>query len=76
MRAKEAEMAKPDDDHDYGAPPHLHVPDGTLEERKAWWKDVIDKAEASPLVEGTVDELFDRVKRRGRDSLSGSKRAA
>jgi hypothetical protein len=61
---------------DVGGPPELAVPDGTLEERKAWWKAVIERAEASPLIEGTVDELFDRVKRRGRERLEQSKHAA
>jgi hypothetical protein len=75
-RNMEAMMAEPHDDQDYGAPPHLCLPDGALDDRRAWLKAVIEKAEASPLVEGTVDDLFDRVKRRGRENLAKSKRAA
>ena len=59
-----------------GAPPHLTVPDGTMEEQSIWLRTAWERGIASPLVEGSLDELFEGAKRRGRERLAQSKRAA
>jgi hypothetical protein len=58
-------------------PPELRVPDGTLEERKAWWKAVIDRSLASgEPITMTPAEMAESVKRRGRERLARRRDAA
>lgn len=66
-----------DDEVDYGAPPHLTMPDGSEEEQLAWLRARVQEGlDSGPAREGTIDELFDGVIRRGRERLEQSKRAA
>lgn len=66
-----------DDESDYGAPAHLTMPEGTEEEQLAWLRARVQEGlDSGPAREGTVDELFDGVIRRGRERLEQSKPAA
>ena len=68
-------MANQKDD-DLGAPVHLTIPDSTKDEQLAWLRAEIQKGiDSGPGV--IADEaFFERVKRRGRDRLRASRRAA
>lgn len=65
-----------DDEIDYGAPPHLTMPEGSEEEQTAWLRARIQEGiDSGPVVERSIDEVFDDVKRRGRIWLKQSKAA-
>ncbi len=61
---------------DVGAPTHLTIPDGTTDEQLTWLRAEIQKGiDSGPGV--VADEaFFERIKRRGRDRLRASRRAA
>jgi hypothetical protein len=62
---------------DFGGPPELAVPDGTVEERKAWFRAMIDNSLASgPPFEMTPEKMAESVKRRGRERLERLRNAA
>ena len=66
-----------DDFPDYGAPPHLTMPDGTAEEQLAWLKARIAEGLASgPAIEMTPEDMAESVKRRGRERLARLRNAA
>jgi antitoxin ParD1/3/4 len=49
----------------------------TPEERQAWLRQAIqDGLDSGPAIEGTVEELFEGVKRRGRERLARERKAA
>ena len=64
------------DDEDYGAPPHLKIPDGTEEEQLAWLRARIQEGLDSGRGSLADDAFFERVKRRGRARLRDAQRAA
>ena len=63
-------------DDDLDAPVHLTIPDGTKDEQLAWLRAEIQKGiDSGPGV--VADQaFFERIKRRGRDRLRASRRAA
>jgi hypothetical protein len=61
---------------DDAAPPHLTVPEGTREEQQAWLRARIQDGLDSGRGVVADDEFFERIKRRGRERLKASRRAA
>jgi hypothetical protein len=62
---------------DFGGPPELSIPDGTVEERKAWFREMIDKRLGSGLpFEMTPEKMAESVKRRGLERLERLRNAA
>lgn len=65
-----------DDEVDYGAPPHLILPDGSKEEQLAWLRARVQEGFESGRGVLADDAFFDRIKRRGHERLKAARRAA